>query len=382
MLLKNKKVAIIGGGPGGLTLARLLQLKGAAVKVYERDFNREVRVQGATLDLHQESGLKALEEAGLMDAFKATYRPDADKGRIIDKHGKILYDEHTKTADENFNSEGFRPEIDRGPLRNLLLDALQSDTVVWDSQFVTMSQVDGAWKLEFKNGATATADIVIAADGANSKVRAYVTPIKPVYSGVTIVQGNIPNAGTAAPNIHRLLKGGKIYAHDDGKYLHVSSKGDGSIDFYISFKKEEHSGIDFSSRTQVLAWFKREFPGWGGVWLELFENTDLPLFIRPQHCIPFDQTWDAQSSITLLGDAAHIMPPSGEGVNLAMLDALELSDCLTGSGFQDIQSAISAYEKQMRARGAKEAQDSLEMMEWMHAEGAVNKMAQLMGLAG
>ena len=44
--------------------------------------------------------------------------------------------------------------------------------------------------------------------------------------------------------------------------------------------------------------------------------------------------------------------------------------------------AISAYEKQMRARGAKEAQDSLEMMEWMHAEGAVNKMAQLMGLAG
>ena len=381
MLLENKKVAIVGGGPGGLMLARLLQLKGVAVKVYERDFNKEVRVQGATLDLHHESGLKALEKAGLMDAFKTTYRPGADKGRIMDKHGKILYDEHTKMADENFNSEGFRPEIDRGALRNLLLDALQSDTVVWDSQFVTMSQVDGAWKLEFKNGAIAAADIVIAADGANSKVRAYVTPIKPVYSGVTIVQGNVPNAETAAPNIHRLLKGGKIYAHDDGKYLHVSSKGDGSIDFYISFKKEEHSRIDFSSHTQVLAWFKREFPEWGGVWLELFENADLPLFIRPQFCISFDQTWDAQSGITLLGDAAHIMPPSGEGVNLAMLDALELSEYLTGSGFQDIQSAIATYEKQMRARGAKEAQDSLEMMEWMHAEGAVNKMAQLLGVA-
>ena len=76
MLLKNKKIAIIGAGPGGLTLATILQKKGADVKVYERDFNRDVRVQGTTLDLHFESGLKAIEAAGLMDAFKANYRND------------------------------------------------------------------------------------------------------------------------------------------------------------------------------------------------------------------------------------------------------------------------------------------------------------------
>ena len=63
MLLENKKVAIIGGGPGGLTLARLLQLKGVDVKVYERDKDKSVRQQGATLDLHEDSGLKALAEA-------------------------------------------------------------------------------------------------------------------------------------------------------------------------------------------------------------------------------------------------------------------------------------------------------------------------------
>jgi flavin-dependent dehydrogenase len=57
--IKDKNIAIIGGGPGGLTLARLLQMNGADVNVYERDFNRNVRVQGATLDLHEESGLKA-----------------------------------------------------------------------------------------------------------------------------------------------------------------------------------------------------------------------------------------------------------------------------------------------------------------------------------
>ena len=87
MLIENKEIAIVGGGPGGLTLARILQMNGADVKVYERDVNRAVRVQGATLDLHTESGLKALCVAGLMDAFKANYRPGADRMRITDKHG-------------------------------------------------------------------------------------------------------------------------------------------------------------------------------------------------------------------------------------------------------------------------------------------------------
>src|SRR5882757_6350323 len=92
--IKNKKIAIVGGGPGGLTLARLLQMNGADVKVYERDINKDARMQGATLDLHEESGLKALHEAGLMDAFNANFRPGADRVRIMDKDAKIILDEH------------------------------------------------------------------------------------------------------------------------------------------------------------------------------------------------------------------------------------------------------------------------------------------------
>ena len=381
MLLENKQIAIVGGGPGGLTLARLLQLKGVNVKVYERDFNAAVRVQGATLDLHYESGLKALKAAGLIDDFKENYRPGADKGRIVDKHVKIIYDEHAKAsgdAPDDLDSEWARPEIDRGPLRNMLLSALEPDTVVWDSQFINMSQVDGMWQLEFKNGTIATADIVIGTDGANSKIRPFVTDIKPAYAGVIIIQGNIPDSETAAPSLHQLLKGGKIYTHSDGKYLHLSSKGDGSFDFYISCKKDENwlqnSGVDFSDQAQVLTWFKKEFAGWGNVWFELFENVSLPLLLRPQYCMPLDQNWDAQSNITLLGDAAHLMPPSGEGVNLAMLDALELSECLTSDDFEDIKAAIAAYEKSMQERAANEAKVSLEMTEWMHAEGAEARM--------
>ena len=190
MLLTDQKIAIVGGGPGGLTLARLLQLKGANVQVYERDVNKAVRVQGATLDLHETSGLEALRRAGLTEAFYQQYRPEAGKLRITDTAGNIHHDEHEGT--DLFATE--RPEIDRGPLRNILMDALLPDTIVWDSQFISMQPEGKGWQLTFKNGQTAYADIVIAADGAHSRIRPYITDIQPVYSGITIVEGTIYRA--------------------------------------------------------------------------------------------------------------------------------------------------------------------------------------------
>ena len=91
-VITNKTIAIVGGGPGGLTLARILQMRGADVNVYERDAHKDARPKGATLDLHEESGLAALKEAGLMDAFKANYRPGADAICIMDKHARVQFD--------------------------------------------------------------------------------------------------------------------------------------------------------------------------------------------------------------------------------------------------------------------------------------------------
>jgi 2-polyprenyl-6-methoxyphenol hydroxylase-like FAD-dependent oxidoreductase len=377
--IQQKEIAIVGGGPGGLTLARLLEQAGARVKVYERDVNKDVRVQGATLDLHEESGLAALRQAGLMAAFEANYRPGADRTRIMDKHAAIILDEHV-----NARNEFSRPEIDRGPLRQILLDSLQADTVHWDSYLMGLVKVDDRWTLEFQNGRVAFADLVIGADGANSRIRPLVTPLGPLYSGVTSVEGTVYHAETATPRIHDLLKGGKIFALGDEKSLIVGAKGDGSLQFYTGCKTAESwwrdSGIDFTNKAQVLAWFVAEFSGWDPVWLELFEHAEHRFIPRPAYHMPLDQQWEALPDLTLLGDAAHLMPPyAGEGVNMAMLDALELSICLTDQRFPDTRAAIAAYEKQMRARAAEATAVTLEQTASLHSPRAIPDMMALFG---
>ena len=90
--VEGKKIAIVGGGPGGLTLARLLQQSDAQISVYERDPSRSARVHCSALDLHEDSGLAALEAAGLIDAFWANHRPDLDGLRLTDAYGVVLHD--------------------------------------------------------------------------------------------------------------------------------------------------------------------------------------------------------------------------------------------------------------------------------------------------
>lgn len=382
MTITNKKIAIIGGGPGGLTLARLLQLKGAEVKVYERDFDRNVRVQGSTLDLHDDSGLKALAAAGLMDAFKQHYRPGADLMRITDSQARIVYDQHLEESTEAFGEAHFRPEIDRGPLRDILLDSLQPGTVVWNSHIITLRKEEESWQLQFKNGTTAKADIVIGADGANSSIRQFVTPIKPVYAGLTMIEGTVYDAAKNAPRLNDLTKGGKVFALGDNKTLVTSAKGDGSLSFYTGCKKEEgwtkNSGIDFTDRMQLLNWFKQEYTGWDKIWEELFTSGHTSFIPRPQYYMPLDQTWEAHAAITLLGDAAHVMPPyAGEGVNMAMKDALELSECFTSDRYADTKEAIAAYELHMRERASETARMTLAQTETLHAPGAIDSLLNL-----
>ncbi|AZB29458.1 FAD-dependent oxidoreductase [Chryseobacterium balustinum] len=379
MLLQNKQIAIIGGGPGGLTLAKLLQLKDVDIKVYERDLNKNVRVQGSPLDLHDESGLAALRKAGLLDDFKNNFMVGADQSTITNHKAEIFFSDHGQKQDENFGDEHFRPEIDRGVLRKILLESLDPETIIWDSHFLSMAKQDEGWLLHFKNKESVYADIVIGADGANSKIRPFITDIKAFYSGITMLEGNVYEAEKKVPNISKILRGGKIMAFGNEQDILMGQKANGEIGFYASFKADENwevaSGLDFSDQSEVLKWFQKEYPEWSSVWDELFENSSTPFIPRPIYCMPLDQTWNTVKNLTIIGDAAHLMPPfAGEGVNMAMLDALELSEVLTSSQFNSIESAIAEYEMNMFKRASKIAQESLENGERMHSENALATM--------
>lgn len=300
MLIENKKIAVVGGGPAGLTLARLLQLHDANVKVYERDNDRNVRVQGSTLDLHEGTGLEALKRAGLLGQFYSNHRPVASKMLLVDRSLNIKFEDHDFAE---FTSET-RPEIDRAPLRDILLDSLQPETVVWDSHFVEMSRQGDGWMLYFRNGKSAYADLVIAADGANSKIRPYISDIKPIYSGITLIEGNIYQAEKNAPGLFGFARGGKVMAFGNEQFIGYGTKGDGSIMFVACFKRPQNwlvqSGIDFGNKSQVLEFFKKEFKEWSNDWHEFFTNKDVHFTPRPQYYYPFDQSWETQENLTML----------------------------------------------------------------------------------
>ncbi len=101
------RIAIAGGGLGGLTLARILRRHGIDAVVYEREASRSARSQGGMLDLHPESGQQALAEAGLAGRFRSEARPEGEEHRILDPAGRTLV--HHKPQPGSFSG---RPEID------------------------------------------------------------------------------------------------------------------------------------------------------------------------------------------------------------------------------------------------------------------------------
>lgn len=151
----------------------------------------------------------------------------------------------------------------------MLLESLQPGTVLWDSYCISMEKQNEGWRLHFKNGSSAHADIVIAADGANSKIRPYITDIKSFYTGVTMLEINIPDAAKTMPHIHALLDGGALMAFGKSQCLLGGLKDAADANFYASLKTDENwatiSGLNFSDKKQMLEWFKKEYSGWSDV---------------------------------------------------------------------------------------------------------------------
>ena len=354
----NSPVTIIGAGLGGLTLARGLHVHGIRATIYEAEASATARAQGGMLDIHEENGQLALKAAGLFDKFLEIVHPGGEQTRVLDKQGNVLFDHPD-------DGTGGRPEVPRGELRRILLQSLPSDTVRWGHKLIAANPLGGGQhELRFADGSTVTTGLLVGADGAWSKVRPLLTGVRPAYAGITYVETYLYDSDASHKTSAEAVGGGGMFALAQGKGIIAHREPKGVLHTYVGLKKPENwiAGIDFSDPEAVFACIVTEFDGWAPELKALITNGETAPVTRPIYTLPLEHQWSRVPGVTLLGDAAHLMAPSGEGANLAMYDGAELAKAIVANA-GNMDAALVAYETDLFPRSASEAAEADRLQE-------------------
>ena len=358
-------VTIVGAGLGGLTLARVLHVHGVPATIYEAEPSAETRTQGGQLDIHEHDGQRALEAAGLTGEFRAIIHAGAEASRVLDQHGQVLLDEPDDGA-------GGRPEVLRGDLRRMLLDSLPGETIQWGRKVAGVQPLGGGrHELSFADGSAVTTGLLVGADGAWSKVRPRLSEAKPRYVGTTFIETYLYDADAQHAAAAEAVGGGALFALAPGKGILAHREAGSVLHAYVALNRPAawFADIDVSDAAAARARLVAEFDGWAPALTALITDGDTPPILRPLNTLPNGHRWDRVPGVTLLGDAAHLAPPAGEGANLAMFDGAELGEAIAAHP-GDIEAALAAYEAAMFPRGASAAADAHKILELCLGERA------------
>ena len=331
----NTPIAIIGAGLGGLTLARVLHVHGIVATIYEAEASASARAQGGMLDIHDNNGQLALKAAGLFEEFLGIVHAGGQASRVLDQDG------------------------------NVLLDSLPADTIRWGRKLTAVAPLgDGRHVLTFADGSTATTALLVGADGAWSRVRPLVSEAKPAYVGTSFIETVLLDADARHQAAAALVGAGAMFALAPGKGICAHREPDGVLHTYVELNKPWNwiAGIDFSDAATARARVVEEFDGWAPALKALITDGETDPVARPIHALPAEHRWARVPGVTLLGDAAHLMAPSGEGANLAMFDGAELGKAIAANPV-DIEAALLAYETALFPRSAAEAAEAQRMLE-------------------
>lgn len=362
-MVTHYPIAIIGGGLGGLTTARVLQQNGIGSTIFEAEAGRDARVQGGMLDIHDDNGQKAVRAAGLFEAFKALVHPGGAATRISDHTGAILRED---LDDDSFS----RPEVDRGQLRDLLIVSLPAGTIRWGSKVLAARPVvgeTGRHEVEFSDGSLITTDLLIGADGAWSRVRALVSDSRPAYTGISFTESDLVNAEQDHRDEAAAVGNGMLFALRGHTAILSHRETDGSLHSYVGFRVDEGwvDQFDHDHAGSVTEATLDRLDGWAPALRGLVAEADRPLTVRRVDALPVGHSWQRTPGVTLLGDAAHVMSPfAGEGANLAMFDASELALAVAARPGAT-EEALSAYEAELFPRSAAAAAESAASLDSM-----------------
>jgi 2-polyprenyl-6-methoxyphenol hydroxylase-like FAD-dependent oxidoreductase len=357
-------ISIIGAGLGGLMLARVLHVYGIEATIYEADSSADARAQGGMLDIHEHNGQSALRAAGLYEEFAALICPGGEACRVLDADGAVLLDEPD-------DGTGGRPEVLRGELRRILLESLPPSMVQWGRKLTSAVQLGGGrHQLNFADGLTVTSDLLVGADGAWSRVRPLLSTAKPEYV-TTFVETNLFDADTRHKASAEAVGSGSMFAVAPAKGIVAHREPKGVLHTYVVLNRPEEwvAGIDFSDPASARVRVAEEFKGWAQELTALITDSDTAPVPRLIRTLPAGHRWERVSGVTLLGDAAHLMPPSGEGANLAMHDGAELAKSIAAHP-GDLEAALSAYEKELFPRSALAAVGAAEVLEACYGDNA------------
>ncbi len=132
---------------------------------------------------------------------------------------------------------------------------------------------------------------------------------------------------------------------------------------YVQLKRplEWIEAIDFADAEGARARVAGEFAGWAPELTALITDGETPPVARMIHSLPNAHRWERLAGVTLLGDAAHLMPPSGDGANLAMFDGAQLALALAAQP-DDVEAALAGYEAEMFARSEQVAGEAWEIL--------------------
>ncbi|ASK29980.1 hypothetical protein CEY12_07605 [Chryseobacterium sp. T16E-39] len=381
---KSKRIAIIGAGLGGLCLAQGLKKKGINCTIFEKDEAINTRTQGYRIRIN-EPGKQALKDClpkHLYELFLETCAASTKGLKVFNSHlektGKDLVDSW---------SDGIRQVPDLKPnrltLREILLHGLERQIYFGKAVTDYRELENGEVLLSFEDGTTQTADLVIGADGVNSKIGVEYCKDQKVNTGNMTIYGRTFVTSENEEEIATELRTGtSVILNDqfsliaDAMQFDFSKKNDSwnmlsplQNYFYWAFiGKPGAFGLhqqDFYtlSSEETFACIQRVTQDWHPQLKSLFNYCDQKsLSVTPIRSSLPKEKWKS-GNITALGDAVHTMSPAGGvGANTAFMDAALLTENICGALLKDgsLADAISDYEEKMIAYSNEAIMMSLE----------------------